>query len=175
MSQQEFAPQEQRNMHNDSESESIPYYYSSRKTIGETKEENPATFEDDISSYGYRAQDQVGQQSQQEWWQRNRESGFYGSTHRQRRWEVPSWARPQQNRLGKHVLRWLIIIAVIVVLIKVVIPLLLIAVGLVVLVVLALLALLVIAGLVALLKLSFRFGQHSVRSQNNRSWSRWWK
>lgn len=100
-----------------------PYYWSTKPRTGDgPKDEHPATFEDSLPPYSYQAQEYgSAQQSEQanrtSSTERERPQPNRSNTQYSAYWQVPSWARPQQQK-GNKVLRWLILIILAAVLIK---------------------------------------------------------
>ncbi|HEU5229277.1 MAG TPA: hypothetical protein VFU49_15780 [Ktedonobacteraceae bacterium] len=161
-----------------------PYYWSTKPRTGDgPKDEHPATFEDSIPPYSYQAQEydsaqQSEQASRPNSAERERPQPNRSNTQYSAYWQVPSWARPQQQK-GNKVLRWVILIILAVVLIKpiiVVITIMLGAVGLVIgvallaillpiLIILAILLAFVVMALIflAMLGMPIRRGRFRVR------------
>lgn len=130
MSQQEFAPREQRQEGEAGAYTQQSFYRSNKGKGGDLpKNDHPSTFEEFVPPYRYQAQDGPSRRAtkadrrQQE--QRTRrglspdgdalENGYH--PERQAHvYQVPPWARPQHNNRG--VLRWVIGIFILILLIK---------------------------------------------------------
>ena len=165
-----------------------PYHRSTKHRAGDRpKDEHPATFENSIPPYSYQTQEYGSAQqaeqtanpgaAEQERPRQDRSNTRYNAY-----WQVPSWARPQQQK-GNKVLRWIVLIILAVVLIKPIIVLITIilgAIGLVIGVALLaiLLPILIILGILlafvamvliflAMLGVPIRRGRFRIRS---RSW-----
>jgi hypothetical protein len=150
MSQQELVPDPQDQEQQGAGSQGIEaeyYRQQAHKSNDGPKEDHPSTFENEIPSYSYPAQDRVTytrEQARQE----NARAGYRSPDQTTRR-QVPPWARPQRN-IGKKILFWLLAVLVIVGLIKVLPVLIVIIVSILGLAILAvLLPVLIILGLVA--------------------------
>ena len=143
MSQQQLVPEPQDgSMRVAQENEEIYQhpYKSARVRNAMPKEEHPSTFEETIPPFSYRAQDRVTQNTPdpargahfhetnaRERQSRRRrfspdgdalENGYRPYQQQQRMsYQVPPWARPQQQR-HSHFLRWFVLVVVAIVLIK---------------------------------------------------------
>jgi hypothetical protein len=175
MSQQQLVPEPQDGSEHGGNEEIYQQYYkvAKSKSGGVPKDEHPSTFEASIPPYSYRAQDtathaynsadpaytahphEIDARARQ--YRRQRfspdgdalENGYRPYQQQQRmQYQVPSWARPQQHN-GPHVLRWLVLIVLGIVFIKLVLVLIgaLFLVGLGVLAFIILIPLIVIGAL----------------------------
>ena len=139
MSQQQLVPEPQDGDSQGSE-EIYKRPYKAARSSNMPKDEHPSTFEETIPPYSYRAQDRVThntpdpgsgahlhETNAQERQSRRRrfspdgdalESGYQPYRQQQRMYgQVPSWARPQQHK-NKHLLRWIITLALVIIFIK---------------------------------------------------------
>ncbi len=139
MSQQQLVPEPQDGDSQGSE-ETYKRPYKAARSSNMPKDEHPSTFEETIPPYSYRAQDRVTRNTPdpgsgahlretnaQERQSRRRrfspdgdalENGYQPYRQQQRMYgQVPSWARPQQHK-NKHLLRWIITLALVIIFIK---------------------------------------------------------
>jgi hypothetical protein len=112
MNQQEMFSEEQGQQPLESEIQAQPYYWPTRAKTGDVpKNEHPSTYEEAIPPYSYRAQESASSIRRQE----NRayrtnarqqrsdtgadafEQGYRPYTAYNIQWQVPWWARPQDN------------------------------------------------------------------------------
>jgi hypothetical protein len=128
MSQQQLVPEPPQNQDGSGQS----YRYKAARRSGDIlKEEHPATFEETVPSYSYPAQDRVtynrGGNGRRESRARQRqrtdddgdafETGYRPYQQHSYR-QVPPWARPQRHR-GMHIWRWLFVLILILLAIKI--------------------------------------------------------
>ena len=179
MSQQQLVPEPQDGSSSGSQGNEELYKrpYKSARSSNMPKDEHPSTFEETIPPYSYRAQDRITQNTPDprnsahlhetnahERQSRRRrfspdgdalENGYQPYRQQQRTYnQVPSWARPQQHK-NTHFLRWIIMLALVIIFIK---PLVILigglflagvtVLGLIILIPLIILGALLLAGLV---------------------------
>lgn len=139
MSQQQLVPEPQ---DGDSQGNEEIYKrpYKAARSSNMPKDEHPSTFEETIPPHSYRAQDRVTRNTpdpgsgahlhetnaQQRQSRRRRfspdgdalENGYQPYRQQQRMYgQAPSWARPQQHK-NTHFLRWIIMLALVIIFIK---------------------------------------------------------